>query len=171
VPRNIDYDAWVEKKRRLDPNFERRVAESERVTGPKRKVPLLLDQNIESEIVDTLRSLRAYFRVHRLPDGADDDRLWSEARRAKLLLVTADGSDFWRDHTFPIHESPGLVVLKGRTATDKSMAMGRAFANLGIIPIYRREGPGVLDGLKARCGPDGGTARWFQHGEVVTFTI
>ncbi len=138
----------------------------EQITGPKRKVRFLADQNLEDDLVDAMTS-RPQFRIYRAPAGTDDDVLWHEARRHKRILITADGRDFLKDQKFPLHESPGLIVLTGRTASDKADAFVRAVDYAGLVYDYRVVGPTFLAGYKVRASAQGVYYRFASYDGMV----
>jgi hypothetical protein len=109
--------------------------EFEKIQGPKRKVPLLLDENLEAEFVRDLLTVKD-FRVAVGTPGTSDDTLWDEARRSKAILVTSD-MDFWDDRRFPIAQSPGVIIVAGRSADDKMYSFALAVVSWGIIKHWR----------------------------------
>lgn len=62
-------------------------------------MPLLLDENLEAEIIEDLRTVRD-FRVSVARPGVTDRALWDQALRTGAILVTGD-DDFWDDHRPP----------------------------------------------------------------------
>ena len=44
MPRQVPFDEWEQEQRRRDPEWDRSKLAFEKAHGPKRKVPLLLDE-------------------------------------------------------------------------------------------------------------------------------
>ena len=62
--------------------------------------------------------------------GTKDPGLWNQARTSGSILITAD-LGFWNDRQYPLAQSPGLVIVRGRTADDK-IAAARGLSGSGI---------------------------------------
>ena len=157
-------DEWERERREQDPDWDRFVRQFERIRGPKRKVPLLLDENIEAEFVDELRAVKD-FRVAVGKPGASDSDLWNEARRSKAVLVTTD-RDFWDDRKFPLAQSPGVIIVSGRSADDKLYSFTLAVVRWGIIENWRKV-PFWLDGTKLKSSREEVNGKHWDGGLVV----
>jgi predicted nuclease of predicted toxin-antitoxin system len=151
-PKRKSYEQWLEEQERRDPNFLRDVAMAMRRRAPPRKVPLLCDESLECQLIDGLASDKG-FKVHRVPTGRGDDFIWREASQRGLILVTAD-EDLWDDHSYPLRDSPGVVILRGRNATERRQAFARLFAHYELAATYAKFGADMLSMTKSRASPD-----------------
>lgn len=151
-------------QRARDPDFDRNAQEFFKTLGPKRKVPLLLDENLELDFVAELRSVD-YLKISLARPGASDEMIWAEAQRTRQLIVTAD-EDFWDDHAFPLSKSPGVVILAGRTAEEKIECLAIAFAIWQIRANWRRA-PYFLDGCKLKASTNGVIGKHIFDGQIV----
>jgi predicted nuclease of predicted toxin-antitoxin system len=140
-------DEWEREQRKLDPNWDRSVRAFQKMRGPKRKVPLLIDENIEAELIAELQAVKD-FRVSVGRPRASDKQLWNEARHTRAILVTAD-MDFWDDRKFPLAQSPGVIIVSGRSADDKLYSLTLAMVEWDIVENWRRV-PFFLDGSKLK---------------------
>jgi predicted nuclease of predicted toxin-antitoxin system len=163
-PKRIALDEWIELQRAEDPRFDRHVEEFLRTRGPKRKVPLLLDENLEAELIAELRSID-FLKVTVSQPGIPDDAVWAEARRSKLVIVTGD-EDFWDDHRFPLARSPGVIIVAGRNAEQKSDSLATVFGMWSIQENWRRA-PYFLDGCKVKASSSGVSGRLYYEGQVI----
>ena len=153
------FEEWEAERISADPQWERHLREFSRTKGTHRKVPLLVDENIEAEFVDELRGIRD-FRVRTLARRASDEAVWAEARKLRLILVTAD-PDFWNDHSYPVRDSPGVVIVSGRTYSEKAEAFAVAVVHWAIQWRYRIE-PASLGGMKIKATRSGTSAKWWN---------
>jgi hypothetical protein len=70
MPSNYkSFDEWERKQRELDPDWDRSVRGFLKMRGPKRKVPLLIDENIEAEFVAELQTVKDFRVVVGKPGG------------------------------------------------------------------------------------------------------
>ena len=118
-------DEWFETEQQRDPGLNRAIGHFMATQGPKRKVPLLLDENMEAEVLAELRGV-SYLEVRVGRAGASDEMVWAEARRTRQAIVTTD-NDFWDDYDFPLMQSPGLIIVGGRNADEKTKSLATAF--------------------------------------------
>ena len=158
------FDEWEREQRERDPDWDRFVREFQKIRGPKRKIPLLLDENMEAEFVCEIRAVKD-FRVAVGKPSASDDELWSQARRSEALLVTSD-MDFWDDGRFPLAQSPGVIILAGRSAQDKVYSFALAVGRWDIIRSYRIL-PFWLRGIKLKSSREGVHGKYWDGGSVV----
>ena len=91
---------------------------------PGKKPRLYLDSNIPESVVANLKQAGVDC-VHARQLGlerAADEAHWEEARRLKRYLVTCD-LHFWDDRRYPLHESPGVVILDTGSKQDWSRSL------------------------------------------------
>ena len=162
--KRITLERWLELQRAADPQFDRKNEEFLRISGPRRKVPLLLDENLEAEFVAELRAVD-YLKVTVSQPGIPDEAVWAEARKTKHVIVTAD-EDFWDDHRFPLAQSPGVIIVAGQNAEQKIESLATAF---GIWPIREtwRLAPNFMDGLKLKASSTGVSGKYYVDGEII----
>jgi len=164
--RKKSYNEWEDEQPRRDPDWDRRVREVAKLPSTKRKVPLLLDENLEAQIVAELSAVRG-FRVAVAPGETEDPKLWELARRTKALLVTCD-LDFWNDRRYPLAQSPGVIIGRGKTASHKIESLAMAFGSWDIVGTWRRV-PWWLEGVKVKASLSEVQANAWRDGVVVTF--
>jgi predicted nuclease of predicted toxin-antitoxin system len=164
MPREQAFEGWEQEQRERDPSWDRRMRDFQRVRGPRRKVPLLLDENLEAEIINDLQTIRD-FRVTVGSAGAGDPELWDQARTLGAVLVTTDG-DFWNDRNYPLAQSPGVIIVSGQTASEKGYAFALAVVRYGVIEHWRKV-PGWLRGMKLRATREGIRGKWWDGTSVI----
>lgn len=152
TPSRKSFEEWEAEQRARDPNWDQFVKNFQRVRGPKRKVPLLLDENLEADFVAEIKAVE-YLRVSVARAGAPDEAVWQHAMRIKAVLVTAD-VDFWDDRKFPLQQSPGVIIISGRSAADKVDSLATAFGLWAIAEKWRKV-PNWLDGCKIKASRAG----------------
>jgi hypothetical protein len=163
------FEEWEAERVAADPHWGKRVREFSRTSGIPRKVPLLLDANLEVEFADELRGIRD-FKVQTMANqSAGDPALWAEARKRGLVLVTADAGFWDDDHKYPIRDSPGLVVVSGRTYSEKAEAFAVAVIHWEIRWRYRIESSS-LRGMKIKASRSGTSAKWWDGTRVITIS-
>ncbi len=149
------FDEWEREQRERDPDWDRYVREFEKIRGPKRKVPLLLDENLEAEFVRDLLTVKD-FRVAVGTPATSDDTLWDEARRSKAILVTSD-MDFWDDRKFPIAQSPGVIIVQLRPRGGL-VGHHQALANTALL----------ARGIKLKSSREGVVGKYWDGGSVIS---
>jgi predicted nuclease of predicted toxin-antitoxin system len=164
MPRQVPFDKWEHEQRRRDPEWDRSKLAFEKAHGPKRKVPLLLDENLEADFIDDVRTVKD-FRVTVSNPGLSDQAVWEQARGMKAVLITAD-ADFWDDRRFPLAQSPGVVIISGRSASEKAYTFAVAVVHWDIINIWRKV-PFWLQGIKLRATREGVRAKYWDGTSVV----
>src|SRR5262249_8205640 len=164
VARRMTYDEWIQRQRERDPDWDRFVSEFEKVRGPKPKVPLLFDENMEAEVIAELRAVKD-FRLNVGKRGSADQSVWNEARRLKAILVTAD-MDFWEDRKFPLAQSPGVIIVSGGSAQEKVEALAFAVGAWRIVENWRKV-PNWLDGTKLKAHKSGLSGKHWDGETVV----
>jgi len=165
LPRRKTFEEWHAEQLARDPAFDRDTDATLRIRGPRRKLDLLIDENLEG-VKAELEGV-SDFRVHTLPSTAPDQQLWAVARQKRWVLLTADG-DFWNDTTYPLHQSPGVIVLVGRTVENHIFVFARLTVVWDLVPMIGRFGPGFLESLKARSSRAGIEWKFFDNGCIVT---
>jgi predicted nuclease of predicted toxin-antitoxin system len=164
MPRERSFEEWEQEQRARDPDWDRRIRDFQRVRGPRRKIPLLLDENLEAEFVDDLRTVRD-FRVTVGNPGSDDQALWDQARAMHAILVTTDG-DFWDDRNFPLARSPGVIIISGQSASEKTYTFAMAMVSWDVIDGWRKV-PNWLRGIKLKATREGVTGKYWDGTSVV----
>jgi predicted nuclease of predicted toxin-antitoxin system len=159
------FDEWEREQRASNPRWDAEIREIERLRGPRRKVPLLLDANLEEELVDGLNGVRD-FRISVAGPREGDEAIWNHARREGRIIVTAD-EDFWNDRRFPLRDSPGVILLTGRTSEQKAYAFAVAVVHYQLIEWWRKL-PGWTIAMKIRASSMGTTAKWREGGTTIT---
>ena len=148
--------------------MDREIKSFSQLRGPKRKVPIIFDENLKEELVETVRTLKKQFRIIELKKGADDSVIWQEGKRKKAVIVTSDASDFWNDKKFPFHDAPLVIVLRSSSAEQKLVAFLRAILEWNVIENYRRVGPPGLKRLKIKASSEHTQAKWWNGTSLVT---
>jgi predicted nuclease of predicted toxin-antitoxin system len=115
---------------------------------PGKKPRLYLDSNIPESFVAELKKAGVDC-VH--PKQLDlenqaDDAHWGEARRLNRYLVTCD-LDFSDDRRYPLHESPGVVILDTGSKQDWSRSLTLL---LGFINYLKSFTTGMGGGALAK---------------------
>ena len=129
-----------------NPRFEKQFEQwSAQQRKAFKKVDLLIDENI-GDLGEALKGVKD-FRLHAEPAGRSDEYLWRKARREGWLLVTKDVG-FWDDEKYPLHLSPGLVVLRGRTFDQYLVSLRAVFVRLGTTKPSREVGSRFPGGRK-----------------------
>jgi hypothetical protein len=159
------FDEWHAERLAADPDFDRTTDAMLRLRGPRRKIDFLVDENIAA-LRSELASLKQ-FRLHNMPEGADDHALWTEARRRLWILLTADG-DFWNERFYPLWQSPGVIIVVGRTLEDQVFALARLSVVWDLVRMVGRVGPRFMDGMKARTSRTTIEWKFFDNGTTVT---
>ena len=126
---------------------------------------LYADANIDQPIVSALRS--ADFDVLYVPEESrlqrqQDDRFhFDQARRLKRYLLTKD-EDFWWDTVYPLHESPGVILIAGSATEPVGSSLLRLLRKLlrDYNPI---SDPLFLQGTKIRVSEEGIAIRLVDH--------
>jgi predicted nuclease of predicted toxin-antitoxin system len=155
MPRRKSYEQWEREQIARDPKWERDLEAWRKTTGSKRKIGLLLDESLEEEAVSAISALR-YFRVSRPKRGADDAKVWDEAKKSHSIIVTGDRSDFWSDRKFPLHQCPGVIILVGKSAFEKLRAFVQALEEWDVIGVGRRSRrKASFSHIKVRATPTG----------------
>ena len=116
------------------------------------------DHNVEASCVRILRANKIdvlYVNERpKLKRQRDDRRFHTrEARKLGRYLLTRD-EDFWFDRQIPLHESPGVILLKIPDPVDAA----RAVVVLRIIVRFAGksfEGPYYLDEMKVKLSQEG----------------
>ena len=161
------FQQWEAEQRARNPHWDRENRIFARIHGPKRRIHFLSDENIEDDLMAAVGRRRHSFKCSRATPGMDDDAIWRLARRQRRVLLTSDDSDFWNDHKFPVQLSPGLVILRGQSATDKLASFERIIRDWSLVEHYRRVGPEFLYHMKIKGSGSGTYAKWWDGGSLV----
>jgi predicted nuclease of predicted toxin-antitoxin system len=163
--RRKTFEKWQAEQRARYPGWDRYVRSFETVRGPKRKLPLLLDENLEEALRSELRSV-GRFRVIERPPSTDDRALWQDAKKKSAVLVTSDSSDFWNDRKYPVHLSPAILILKGKTAEEKLFAFVLGLLTWRMEQVYRVD-PSFMTTLKIKASAEGAPGKYWDGTSVV----
>jgi predicted nuclease of predicted toxin-antitoxin system len=166
-PSRKSFEEWEAEQRARDPNWDRFVKAFQQVRGPKRKVPLLMDENLEADFVAEIQAVD-YLRVSVGKAGVSDETVWQHARRIKAVLVTAD-LDFWDDHRFALQQSPGVIIVAGKSAEEKVDSLATAFGLWGIAENWRKV-PNWLDGCKIKASRAGITGKHWDGNTTIAWS-
>ncbi len=127
-----------------DPGFTQYFKKYAGIIPPKRKVILLLDKDLPIQVIDDFRSVPDTFKIIKIASEKEDDEfLFREASKQKAILVTKD-EDFWDDAQFPLRNSPGVIIVRGKTSEEVDKALGLFFALVGVVDAVRRDVDWVL---------------------------
>lgn len=161
MPRQITLQEW-ERKRAYEP------ANDADAVPPwvKRKLRLLVDEDIGAELVARL-SRDKRFKIFRLRPGSSDADLWREARRRGAVLLTGNWRDFWPENQYRIQDCPGLIAVTGRTVRERSQAFEYALNESTVFEDNARWG--TCRDMKIKATPTGKlqVKRYYQEGEIV----
>lgn len=164
MPRERSFEEWEQEQRDRDPGWDRFIRDFEKVRGPRRKVRLLLDENLEAEFIAEIRAV-GDFRVTVGRPGLKDQALWDQARAMKAILVTTDG-DFWDDRKYPLPLSPGVVIVSGQTASEKIYTFAVAMGSWDVTESWRKV-PEWMQGIKLRANREGARGKYWDGTSVV----
>jgi predicted nuclease of predicted toxin-antitoxin system len=165
VHKRKSFDEWHAERVAKDPNFDRVTDRLLARRGPPRKIPMLCDESLEHELVADLRTIRD-FRIVRLPKGSTDRAVWQRARRDRLVILTAD-EDFWDDRRYPLHLSPGVVILRGRNVEERTTALARLSVVWDLPRNYSRFAHAFFAESKTRASPTHIQHKFSDEGSVV----
>jgi hypothetical protein len=104
-----------------------------------------LDSNIPPDFVEALRG-KGIDAVHPLGAGwaaHDDGFHWQKAKHLRRTLVTCD-LHFWDDQKFPLHDSPGVLILATGARHEWATAWGLLLGFADNLKMFVR-GPGAGD--------------------------
>jgi predicted nuclease of predicted toxin-antitoxin system len=149
----------------------RKASRKRQAPAPKRKVRVYYDRDIPAEIVRATREdERDVARVVGVAAAnMDDAAVWRAAIEADAQLVTHDDG-FWNDRKYPLRDSPGVIIVKGRTSGEVLEAMERFTAGTDVVGT-ERELPGFLRGTKVRATRNGFTIKFItEDSDVVQET-
>lgn len=130
----------------------------------KYKWRLYAEKNIEPEIVGALRKagIDVLFVTEdqKLSKEQDDEFHYQKAGELGRYLLTKD-EDFWSDVRFPLHKSPGVIILRSRDPKLASL----------LVQILRKliqekspfEEPIYLEGIKIRLSDEGVNLRYVNY--------
>lgn len=106
-------------------------------TLPKRKLRIFIDRNIPYEAVKELEKVKN-FKIMGIAESDEEDRLiFDKARKLKAAIITKD-EDFWNDRKFPLKQSPGILIVKGKTAGNVIDSLAWFFGLVGIFDAERK---------------------------------
>jgi predicted nuclease of predicted toxin-antitoxin system len=132
-------------------------------TPPKRKLSLCVDRDIPETVVQDLRRRRERrFRVtSRAAENMEDRAVWRMAIAQEAVLLTHD-EDFWDDHLYPLRDSPGVLLVKGATESDISLAFGQLLNALPFSELERAL-PGAFWHSKIKASMEGYILRFIDR--------
>ena len=101
----------------------------------RRKIRIHLDEDVDG-LAESLRSYER-LRVERRPrKGASDDVVWRLAIKHNLAIVTGNKRDFWKEDKFPLVQSPGIVVLEGKTKAERLRSLDHVLRRSWILDDF-----------------------------------
>lgn len=161
----ITFEEWHARRLAEEPEFDKVTDEVRRWHGPRRKLDILVDESAAA----VGRELEAVkdFRLHRVADSTPDRGLWAQARREGWVLVTAD-TDFWNDGPYPLRLSPGVIILVGRTTSERLFAFERLLVVWDLVANVGRLGQHILNASKVRTSRRTIEWKFFDNGVTVT---
>ena len=110
---------------------------------PGKKPRLYLDSNIPPDFVQALGE-KGIDAVHAVGAGwapHDDGFHWQKARDLGRTLVTCD-LHFWDDDRFPLHESPGVLLLATGARQEWTTVLALLLSFVRALKTFVR-GPGA----------------------------
>jgi len=123
------------------------------------------DNNIESEIVAFLRQSKmdvVYVAEDPKLKKEKDDRFhFNRARKLKCILLTHD-EDFWNDKKYPLHLSPGLILLASK-GLEVNKYLPILFRKLFQETINDVRDPLFLEKIKTKLSDDGIVIKLLDH--------
>jgi predicted nuclease of predicted toxin-antitoxin system len=131
----------------------------------KYKWRIYADKNVERNVVQDLR--RAGVDVlwvseeTSLSKQIDDSFHYQEARKRQRYLLTHD-EDFWDDSKYPLHLSPGVIILSHTPEPDLGALLVRLLRKL-LVDYNPLSEPLYLDGIKVKLSSEGITLRVLDH--------
>ena len=90
----------------------------------------------------------------------DDKFHYEKAKQLKRYLLTRD-EDFWNDVQFPLHASPGVIILAAKDV-DIAKDLPRLLRKL-LTDYNPLTEPLFLDGVKVRLTAEGVTIKLIDH--------
>src|SRR5215472_9219789 len=103
-----EFDEYLKKN---DPGSIRLGKELSKSTTPKSKVKLFLDRNIPKELKETVQASKDFKITGIAGEHDSDEFIWHTAKRQHAIILSIDKGDFWIDNKYPLHESPGMILL------------------------------------------------------------
>ena len=118
MPERLTYPEWLARY----PERDQEAASASSPPTSRRKVRILLDEDVDG----LAEGIRAYGRLRvelRAPKAATDGEVWLQAKRRNLAVVTGNKRHFWREESFPLAQSPGIIALGGNNRSERLKAL------------------------------------------------
>ncbi len=131
----MKFSEYIESLEKSDPGFKEGFKEFSKITPTKRKVRLFLDRNIPRRLKEAVKA-SPIFRITGIAGENDSDELiWNRAKSQNAIILSLDKGDFWNDKKFPLHESPGLILIASREQNVEVhiKALNSFLFRLGIV--------------------------------------
>lgn len=121
-----------------EPGFNKWTKKYWEWTPPKCKIKIFLDKNLPEEIIDVFRELKDTFKIIGIGTDREEDKvIFNKAKKQNALIITRD-IGFWDDKKFPLKDSPGILIVRGKTISDIDYAIGLFLAHIDIIEAIRK---------------------------------
>lgn len=97
-----------------DPGAIKLGKELSNIKPPKRKVNLFLDRNIPRKLTEKVQASKDFKITGIAGEHDSDEFIWVTAKHQNAIILSLDKGDFWNDNKFPLHESPGVILIASR---------------------------------------------------------
>ena len=147
---------YVESLKKNDPGFNRGLKEWLKFTPPKRKVKFFLDRNLPDEFKEAVKAYHLFKVIAIAKENDSDELIWNTAKRKHTIILSLDKGDFWNDKKFPLHESPGVILISSREQSIDTYinTLVLFMLNTGIVDGIRRY-PDYLKKMKFKISANG----------------
>ena len=107
------------------------------ITPPKLKIRVYLDRNLPAFVVDDFKSVAKIYKIIKISKENEEDAfIYKDALNKKTILFTCD-DDFWDDRKFPLHLSPGVIIVKGKSSDEIDRTIASFVMDIGFIKNVR----------------------------------
>ena len=131
----------------------------------KYKWRIYADKNIERSVVEDLRKAGMdvlWVGEETLLSNQTDDLFhYEEARKRQSYLLTHD-KDFWDDLKYPLHRSPGVIILSHTPEPGLGALLVRLLRKL-LVDYNPLSEPLYLDSIKVKLSAEGITIHMLDH--------
>lgn len=100
----------------------------------RKRARLYIDENIEEEITEALKTLGWNIKTYKdfSLAGHPDENHFAKAKQLNRILITQD-DDYWDNRRFPIDKHPGVIILQYQNT--KTVVQGIRFIADVIVPF------------------------------------
>lgn len=150
-----------------EPGFKEELRKYREVTPPKRKIPIIIDHDVPQSVIDDFIGARV-FKILEIVDGKrKDPEIYQKSVNSPAALITRD-EGFWDDRQYPLGQSRGLFIIKGKTDEDVDLAFALLIKHIDIVGAIRRD-PSWFYRQKFKVSLNGYTTRYLTYeSKVVT---